>query len=608
MKQKILLCWISLLSTPLLWAADITFKASAPGTVAVGEQFRLSYTLTNASGKDLRVPEMSDFKIVYSHAHSKGTNMQIVGSHVESVTYETYTYILQAQKEGTFEIGPASIRIDNSTYQSNPLTINVIAAATAQSGGGNATQQDEETSGAAMIKADDIFIRAQISRNNVYENEGFLVTLKLYTRVNVTNLGNFKIPNFEGFIMQEVESPANISLSEMENYNGKTYSTGVIKQFFLFPQRSGKLTIAGGQLDTEVAILLRRARSFFDNDVYSKVKKTLNINPVTVDVKALPAGKPGSFAGAVGSYKITSSINKEKLKTNEAVTVKINISGTGNLKMIKNPEITFPNETDFEIYDPKVDLNTKVTTGGVSGTKTIEYLAIPRYAGDFTIPSVEFSYFDPQTKSYKKYATPEYKLQVEKGKGGEETRAVVNYSNKEDIKYLGKDIRYINTRLVEIRPKEDFFFGKISYMLFYLIPALLFAVFFFIYRKQIKENANIALMRTKKANKVAGKRLKIAGKLLKENNREAFYDEILRTLWGYLSDKLSIPVASLTKDNVENELFKYGADEILIYELMKILNTCEFARYAPSQGATEMDELYKAVIQAMNKMENTIKK
>jgi hypothetical protein len=380
----------------------------------------------------------------------------------------------------------------------------------------------------------------------------------------------------------------------------------VIKQFFLFPQRSGKLTIAGGQLDTEVAILLRRARSFFDNDVYSKVKKTLNINPVTVDVKALPTGKTGSFAGAVGSYKMTSSINKEKLKTNEAVTVKINISGTGNLKMIKNPEIIFPN--DFEPYDPKVDLNTKVTTHGVSGTKTIEYLAIPRYAGDFTIPSVEFSYFDPQTKSYKKYATPEYKLQVEKGKGGEETSAVVNYSNKENIKYLGKDIRYINTHLVDIRPKESFFFGKTSYILFYLIPALLFATFFFIYRKQIKENANIALMRTKKANKVANKRLKFAGKRLKENNREAFYDEILRALWGYLSDKLSIPVSCLTKDNVESELFRYGADEVLIYELMNILNTCEFARYAPSQGAAEMDELYKAVIQAMNSMENTIKK
>jgi hypothetical protein len=608
MKRIILFFRISLLSTASLWAADVTFKASAPHTVAVGQQFRLSYTLSNASGKDLRISEIPDFDVVYNQSVSRGSSMQIIGTQVESSNYETYTYILSAKKEGVFEIGPATIYAGNSPYQSNSLTVKVVAQSQTapQAGGETSAQQGYPEAPSTSLNADDLFIRAQVARNSVYENEGFLVTLKLYTRVEVLSSSNFKAPDFNGFIVQELESPANASLSTTENYNGKTYFTGVIKQYYLFPQRSGKLKADGGQVDIEVATLVRRARSFFDNDVYSKVKKNLKINPITIDVKPLPPDKPASFAGAVGDYKLTSTINKEKLKTNEAVTVKVSISGTGNLKMIKNPEITFPN--DFEPYDPKVDLNTKAASGGVSGTKSIEYLAIPRYAGDFTIPAVEFSFFDPKSGSYKKYTIPEYKLHVEKGKEGEGAPTVANYSGKEDLKYLGKDIRYINTNPEEISPQENYFFGKTLYMLSYLIPAVLFAVFFFIYRKQIRENANIALVRTKKASKVANKRLKIAGKLLKENNKEAFYDEVLRALWGYLSDKLSIPVASLSKDNVEIELSGYGADDTLIRDLMDILHTCEFARYAPSQGADEMDKLYETTTQAMSRMEDTIKK
>ena len=263
-----------------------------------------------------------------------------------------------------------------------------------------------------------------------------------------------------------------------------------------------------------------------------------------------------------------------------------------------------------DVYDPKVEMDIKTTTAGVSGSKTIEYMAIPRYAGDFEIPAIAFSYFDIKSGSYKTIKSEPYKLHVEQGKGGSGSSPVVsNFSNKESVKYLGKDIRYLKTKGFSfIEGGDGIFFGSFMYYLCYIVPAILFIVFFFIYRKQVKENADIALVRTKKANKMAVRRLKNAGKLMKENKKEEFYDEVLRALWGYLSDKLSIPQSDLTKDNVETELAKYGVDESLTNEFMDILNTCEFARYAPSQASDAMDKLYELTVDAIGKMENTIKK
>ncbi len=604
MRRTLLFLWICLLVSGSVSAAEVSFRATAPKTVAVGQQFRLSYTVSEKA-KDLRVPEINGFDVKNGPAVSSSTSVQIIGTQMETVYNETYTYILQAKEEGSFDIGPATITVGNSQYQSNSLSIKVLAADKASQAAAQSQQQQVETVNSQEIGADDIFLRAHVSRNSMYENEGFLITFKLYTRVNLQSMSNWALPDFSGFVSQQIDL-SNMSWN-VESYNGKNYRTGIIAQYYLYPQKTGKLTIQGGKLDTQIAVLVRRARSFFDNDVYSNVNKTIQCNPVAIDVKPLPAGKPASFSGAVGDLNVTSSISSENVKTNEGITIKLSISGTGNLKTIKNPEFVFPN--DFEIYDPKVDLNTKVTQAGVSGTKSIEYLIIPQYAGDFSILPVEFSYFDPKSGTYKKHVTPEYKLHVEKGKGGEgASQQVVNYANKEDLRYIGKDLRYIKTGQTDFRTEKDFVFGSFAYWLGYLIPAILFIVFFIIYRKQAKENSNIALVRTKKANKVATKRMKVAGKLLKENNREAFYDEVLKALWGYLSDKLNIPVASLTKDNVESELSKYGAEDSLVKDIMDILGTCEFARYAPSQDSGEMDKLYDSTVQVINKMESSIKK
>ncbi len=603
--RKLVFYFVLLLSVGWMQAAnDITFKASAPSTVAMGEQFRLTYTV-NAEAKDLRVQSMPDFDVLMGPSQSVSHSSSWVNGESTSETTVSFTYILMPKKEGTFQIAPATVKVNGANYTSNELTIRVLPEdKTAKSN----TSDGEDN--ATSIGKDDFFIRMIVSDRDVYEQEGLLVTFKLYA-ARPCNLSRAKFPDFAGFLAQEVDLPEQKQW-EKDNYNGRNYFTVTLKQTVLYPQRSGEIKIDGGEVDAVIPVATqRKIRSIFDDffDAYQEVNKKLTTSPVTINVKPLPSGKPASFSGAVGTFSMSSNISTNNLKTNEAVTVKVTISGSGNLKLVKNPEVQFPN--DFEIYDPKVDISSKTTTSGVSGTKTIEYMAIPRYAGDFEIPAIEFSYFDVKTNSYRTIKSEPYQLHVEKGEGNEgDAPVVANFStNKENVKFLGKDIRYLKTDGFHFSPKgKDLFVGSLSYILWYLVPLLLFIIFSVLYRKQIKENADVARVRTKKANKIAVKRLKNAGKLMKENKKEEFYDEVLRALWGYLSDKLNIPQAELTKDNVEAELTKYGVDEILMKEFMDILNTCEFARYAPSQASDAMDKLYTLTVDAIGKMENTIKK
>ena len=538
-------------------AADVTFKASAPQAVVMGEQFRLTFTV-NAEGRDLRVQEMPDFDVLMGPSQSTSYSSSWVNGKSTSETTVTYTYVLMPKKEGTFNIAPATIKVNGSNYTSNGLAIKVLPADKA------GKQEAETTTASGAISNDRLFVKMDVSKRSVFEQEGFLVTFKVYSLENFAITG-LKYPEFEGFLVQEIELPQEKQLT-LENYNGRNYQSAVMRQVILYPQRSGKITISSGKFDAVVKVRMQQAGggSIFDSffDSYRDVSKVLTTSPVTIDVKPLPSGKPASFSGAVGTFSMTADISSNNVKTDEAVTIKVKITGNGNVKLVKNPEVVFPN--DFDVYDG----------------------------------------------SYKTIKSEPYKLHVEQGKGGSGSSPVVsNFSNKESVKYLGKDIRYLKTKGFSfIEGGDGIFFGSFMYYLCYIVPAILFIVFFFIYRKQVKENADIALVRTKKANKMAVRRLKNAGKLMKENKKEEFYDEVLRALWGYLSDKLSIPQSDLTKDNVETELAKYGVDESLTNEFMDILNTCEFARYAPSQASDAMDKLYELTVDAIGKMENTIKK
>jgi hypothetical protein len=594
-----------MLGIPGLCTAEVTFRASAPEAVVAGEQFRVSYTV-NTEAKEFRLQgEMADFDVLMGPSQSTSYSTQIVNGKMSTQVTLTFTYVLAGKKEGTFPIPTATVKVNNAVYTSNSLSVRVLPPDKPNAADGGTSLQ-----GSSGLSKDDVFMRLIPSKQEVYEQEGFLVTLKLYRRnYNVSGLPVANFPDFEGFLAQEVELPQEKSWV-LENYNGKNYQVVTLKQSILFPQRSGKLTIDGGKYEAVIRIpTQRQGRSFFDDffETYRDVNIALVPPPLTIQVKPLPSGKPEAFSGGVGAFSLTSSISSNKVKANEAVTITVKISGNGNIRLVKNPEVKYPN--DFDIFDPKMTQDIKTTVAGVQGLKTIEYTAIPRFGGEFDIPPVTLTYFDLKTKSYKTVWSESFHFSVEKGEGGTIANAapvVADFGNRENVKMLGQDIRYLKVKGISFTPAGNLLFGSWIYYLFYLFPVLIFVAFFLIYRKQVRENANIALMRTRKANRTAVKRLKNAGKLLKEGKQEAFYEEVLRALWGYLGDKLSIPQANLTKEWVKDELSANGVDASLTETFLSLLDTCEFARYAPSDASDAMDKLYQQASEAIGRMENTL--
>lgn len=599
-----------------IWADDeVTLRASAPDVVVSGDQFRLTYTVNSQDVKDFLAPQAKGFDVLMGPSRSQQSSTQIINGKVSSSRSITYTYILMAGAEGTYTIPSASIEYDGKKIFSNPLTIKVLPKdkeSEASQGGSNGGSQGGSTSRSQMagskISDKDLFVVTNATKTKVHEQEAILVTYKAYTTVDLRQLIG-KMSDQQGFYIQEVELPAQKSF-KLEHYKGRNYNTVVYRQYVLFPQKSGKLEIPPVTFDAVVAQRVAVSddpfEAFFNGGGYVEVQKKIVAPKLVLNVEALPT-KPEGFSGGVGDFKISSSISATELKANDAVTIKLTVSGTGNMKLVSAPEVKFP--ADFEVYDPKINDDFQLTPDGLSGTKTIEYLAIPRHAGDFTIPAIEFKYFDIKSETYKTLKTDSYTLKVAKGEGsGNAQQVIADFTNKENVKVLGTDILFIKTGNTALRQKGNYFFGTTAYYLWYIIPFVLFVAFVVIYRKQAVENANVAKVKTKKANKVATKRMKLAGKLLSENKSNEFYDEVLKALWGYISDKLNIPVSKLSKDNIESELTAYGVSADLIKEFIDTLNECEFARYAPGNQNEAMDKVYSASIEVISKMENSIKR
>lgn len=608
--RKIILVFIGILVVLHTWAeGTVTFVASAPDVVVSGDQFRLTFTVNTLKVRDFRAPNIQGFDVLMGPSRSQQSSTQIINGKVTSTSSITFTYILMADKEGTYTIPGATIVADGQNKTSNSVQIKVLppdqANGIGQSGGGASASRNQMAG--SKITNKDLFITATASKTTVYEQEAILLTYKVYTLVNLRQLYG-KMPDLKNFHTQEVELPQQKTFS-LEHYQGRNYNTTVWSQYVLFPQKSGKMEIPSITFEGVVAQQVASADpfdAFFNGGTnYMEVKKNIVTPKLVINVKELPAGKPANFSGGVGQFTLSSSISNTELKTNDAVTIKLVISGTGNMKLVQTPEVKFPQ--DFEVYDPKVDNKFNLTREGLSGSKVIEYLAIPRHAGNFTIPPVEFSYFDWKTQRYKTLKTEAYTLKVAKGEGNSQ-QLVSDFTSKEDLKVLGQDIRYLKLGDKKLKPKGDFFFGSVAYCLWYLVPLVLFFTFLFVYRKNALENANVAKMRTKKANKVATKRMKNAGKLLASNQKEAFYDEVLKALWGYISDKLNIPVSQLSKDNIEEELNKVGVAPELVKDFLDTLNECEFARYAPGDQSKAMDKVYAAAVEVISQMENTIKR
>ena len=602
--RKVILFFILISTVIGAWADGITFTANAPEVVVSGDQFRLSYTINSQKVRDFRAPSIQGFEVLMGP--SRSTQYQNYNGVVTNSI--TFTYILMAEKEGTYKIPGATIVADGNNYTSNSLEIKVLPPdqSSSNAGSGSSARSSRNQANSGKITDKELFMTATASKTNVYEQEAILLTYKVYTQVNLTAL-NGDIPDLKGFHTQEVELP-NQKTFTLEHYNGRNYNTTIWRQLVLFPQQTGKIEIPSVTFEGTVSQIVASADpfdAFFNGGNYVNINKNIVTPKLTIDVKELPAGKPANFSGGVGEFTLSSSISTQELKTNDAVTIKLVISGTGNMKLINTPEVGFPQ--DFEIYDPKVENKFNLTRNGLAGNKVIEYLAIPRHVGTYTIPPIEFSYFDLKSQSYKTLKTDAYTLNVAKGEGNSD-QVVANFTSKEDLKVLGQDIRYIKTGETRLTKKDDYFFGSMSYYMWYLIPLALFIAFMMAYRKQAMENANVAKVRTKKANKVATKRMKNAGKLLAEKKSEAFYDEVLKALWGYISDKLSMPVSQLSKDNIEEELQKHQVADELIKEFINNLNECEFARYAPGNQDEKMDKIYSSAIDVISKMENSIKR
>lgn len=604
---------IVLLLFTLLWgtnqafaADDISFTANAPKSVEKGQQFDVSFTINTNTVNDFRAPSFDGLEVLIGPSRSINSHTSIVNGKTTQVNRVTYTYILMANNEGTFKVGSASATVKGTNYSTDAFSINVLPAGSpTQSGGG--TQSSGRTS-STQVTGKDLFILGNLSKTKVYEQEAVLLTYKMYVAsVSVSSIRPSKLPDFTGFHSQELDL-TNRDRWDLEHYNGRNYRTAVLQQVVLFPQRSGSISIAPSEYEVmiEQPVDIDSFDSFFNMRASNTVRKTVTSPSITLNVAELPAGKPSGFSGGVGEFTMTSSISANSIKANEALTIKVVISGTGNLKLISNPTLDLP--TDFEIYDPKVEDQFSLTANGLKGNKVVEYLVIPRHEGNYTIPSATFSYFDLASKSYKTLSTNEFKIAVAPGaEGSGSTNVVGNYTNREDLKLLAEDIRFIKMNEVDLHPRSEFIKGSLTYKLFFIIPSLVFIAFILLNLKRAKENSNVALVRTKKANKMAKSRMKNAEKLLKAGNKDLFYDEVLRALWGYISDKLTIPISKLSKDNIEDELNKYDIDPALIADFIRTLNECEFAKFAPGDENLAMDKIFHNALDIIGNMENSIK-
>ena len=607
--RKLLLILLIFSNVCATFAQEVEFKASAPAQVIVGKPFQLTYTV-NQRAKDLRAPEFTDFDYIAGPYTSQSSSTSFVNGKRTSSFTLTYTYTLMASKEGSFTIPPATIKVDGDQHTSNGVRITVLPpdqVNTTNANASNTNKANTTSQQANSASSDNIFMRTLVSKTKVHEQEAILLSYKLYfAGVDVAQMtNNTRLPEFKGFLKQDLEIGE--IQTELEHYNGRNYQTAVLYRTLLFPQRSGDITIDPAQFEALLRVQNRaQVRSIFDDffNSYTSVTKSLTSPGITIHVEGLPAGKPAGFSGGVGQFSISSKISSTELQANEAVTLTITIQGAGNMKLLKNPFVDWPE--GFEVYDPKVTNNFKNTTSGVSGTKTVEFLAIPRAGGTYTIPAVLFSYYDTQADTYKTLSTPEYTLNIARPAGEENTTTVVNnFVQKEDIQQLGTDIRYIYTNtLPQTKVQQSkLAFGSLAFWLCYIVPTILAALLFVIFRKQIQENADVTRVRYKKANKVAQRRLKVAAQLLQENQKERFYEEIERAAWTYLSDRLSIPTAQLGKENIAQILAAKAVSEDLIKQVLHVLSTAEFARYAPTSDHA-MQDIYDDTTKIINQLEN----
>ena len=599
--KRLLLALFAFAATTLMFAQNLV--GNAPAQVAVGEQFRLTYTINTQDVSGFRAGRLpEELEVLMGPSQSSQSSFQMINGHTSSSSSITYTYIVCASKNGTYTIPPAQISVGGKVIRSNSLRIKV--SGTAQSGNshhsGNQSQPEIRDAG-SRISGSDLFIKVSADKKRIHEQEPVLLTYTLYTLVGITSLRG-DMPDMKGFHSQEIPLPKEKTF-HVEMLNGRPYKACKWQQWLVYPQMTGKMQIPSITFE---GIVIQQNRdidpfeAFFNGGSgYVEVKKKIVAPSLTLQVDPLPT-RPANFSGGVGKFQITAQLDKKEVKANDPISLRVIVSGTGNMKLIKQPTVIFPK--DFDTYDAKVTDKTKNTVNGVEGSMVYDFMAVPRHQGTYDIPAVEFTYYDTKADAYRTIKSEAFKLNVTKGSG---STAVSSYS--EDVEQLNKDIRYIKTGNADIRDNNDFFFGSLAYWIILALLVVAFVSLFIIFRQRAIDNANIGKMRGKKANKVATKRLRLANELMKNNRANDFYDEVLKALWGYVGDKLNMPVENLSRENIQQRLGERDIDTDTIAKFISAIDECEFCRYAPGDPAGNMSKTFEAAMTAIMNIEEMMK-
>lgn len=605
MRKQVAIILLLLATTCATWAVD--FRAVGPSQVPANQPFQIQYII-DEKADDIQPPSMPGFELLAGPFTSTSSSFSFINGKRTSTYQKTFTYTYLVSKPGTYNIGAATITSGGRKYRSNGLKITVVREeAQTQPSSSSSREERQERASRREERAPEtnIFIRTILSKSHVREQEPLTLSYKLYFigADNVQLAGVTKMPDFTGFLKQESDNEP--LQAHIETYNGRQYNVATIYKVLLYPQHSGDIQITPATF--EVVYTIPGAGQDPFGQLYGyQAHKTLKAPAVTVNVDGLPQeNKPKQFSGGVGHFTMTPTLSATELSANEPVTLRLDITGTGNMKLIKTPEVNWPE--GFDVYDPKVSNSYQNTDDGSTGTKSIEYLAIPREPGDYTLPPVTLSYYDSETGDYRTLSTPSYQLHIKRAQKTHDGGQVSDYS-QEDIKQLATDIRYIHT--AELPETEDgaarpssVRTGTAAWWACYLVPLLIAIIVLILLRKYIRENADLTQVRYRRANKVARKRLKSAKQLLEAGQAAAFYEEIERAAVSYLSDRLTIPTAELTKETIGDQLRSRGVADDLILETQDVLSEAEFARYAPS-AQQDMQAMYSRTEALINHLED----
>ena len=578
-------------------------SVSAPSHVAAGENFRVAYTINTSDVEEFRMGGVQDgLEVIAGPYTSSQSSYQMINGHTSSSSSVTITYTLYAAKNGSFTIGASHALVGGKRLSSRPVKIQVSGHAQRTNGAPNMHGQDSYDqprmrSAGSAISGSDLFIKVSASKKRVHEQEPILLTYKVYTQVDLTQLEG-KMPDLKGFHTQEVPLPQQKTF-HTETVNGRPYKCVTWSQYVMYPQMTGRLEIPS---ITFKGIVVQQNRNvdpmeaFFNGGSgYVEVKKDIKAPGITLQVDPLPQ-RPANFSGGVGKFNISASLDKKEVKAGEPITLRVVVGGIGNLKLLKQPVVNFPK--DFDKYDAKVTDKTRLTANGVEGNMVYDFLAVPRNQGSYTIPSVELTYYDTSKNAYKTIKTQPFKVEVEKGDG--------TSAESEDFASQDKDIHTIKLGKVVQHKADEMFFGSFGYWISLLMPLIAFVVLLIVFRRRAIENADIVKKRSNRAGKIATKRLRLANKLMLQGKQGEFYDEVMRALWGYMSYKLNMPAEKLNRDNIRETLGRHFVDDATIEKFTTALDECEFERYAPGDAAGNMNRTFESAMTAIMDIENAI--